>query len=78
MVPSDAVIPIIDGQKLFVARAGVVEERMVETGAREGVMIEITSGLAANDTVIVSGLLALSAGMPVEVANVVEYSKHLN
>ncbi len=78
MVPSDAVIPVIDGQKVFLAKAGLVEEKMVETGTREGTMIEIRSGLTANDTVIVSGLLALSQGMPVGVENIVEYANYLN
>ena len=78
MVPSDAVIPSIAGQKVFVSKAGQVEERMVETGTRSGIMIEVMSGLMENDTVIVSGLLALSAGMPIQISNLVDYKTHLN
>ncbi|NND34041.1 MAG: efflux RND transporter periplasmic adaptor subunit [Saprospiraceae bacterium] len=78
MVPSDAVVPSIEGQKVFVARSGQVVQKMVETGIREGIMIEIVTGLMANDTVIVSGLLALSDGMVVKVSNLVDYNTHLN
>ncbi|MBK8504138.1 MAG: efflux RND transporter periplasmic adaptor subunit [Saprospiraceae bacterium] len=78
MLPSDAVVPVIDGQKVFLAKSGKVEERLVTTGAREGIMIEIVSGINANDTVIVSGLLAIAAGMPIEIGEIVDYSIHLN
>ncbi len=78
MLPSDAVIPVIEGQKVFVATGGKVEERMVETGVREGIMIQILSGVQPLDTVIVSGLLAVSAGMPIQISQMVAYDKHLN
>ncbi len=78
MLPSDAVIPVISGQKVFVAEGGKVSERLVETGMREGTMIEIISGVQVQDTVIVSGLLALSEGMNVTVSEIVSYSTHLN
>lgn len=78
MLPSDAVVPVIDGQKVFLAKSGKVEERLVTTGAREGIMIEVTSGVEANDTVIVSGLLSVAPGIPVETGQVVTYDSHLN
>ena len=78
MLPSDAVIPVIDGQKVMVAKSGKVEERMVETGSRRGIMIEIQSGVLVGDTVIVTGLLALSSGMDIEISDIVKYDAHLN
>ena len=78
MLPSDAVIPVIDGQKVMVAEEGKVAERMVETGSRRGIMIEIQSGVQEGDTVLVSGLLALSSGMEIEISDIVVYDAHLN
>jgi len=78
MLPSDAVVPVIDGQKVFVAKSGQVEERMVTTGIREGIMIEVISGISHNDTIIVSGLLSIAPGMPVQVGEIVEFNTHLN
>lgn len=78
MLPSDAIVPVIDGQKVFVAKSGKVEERLVTTGIREGIMIEVTSGVEANDTIIVSGLLAVAAGMPIGIGQVITYDSHLN
>lgn len=78
MIPSDAVVPVIDGHRVFVAKSGKVEERTVNTGTREGIMIQIISGISQNDTVIVSGLLAISPGMPVQIGEIVDYSTHLN
>lgn len=78
MLPSDAVVPVIDGQKIFLAKSGKVEERLVTTGIREGIMIEIVSGVNPNDTVIVSGLLSVAPGMPLRVANIVDYSTNID
>lgn len=78
MLPSDAVVPVINGQKVFITKSGKVEDRLVTTGAREGIMIEITSGVSANDTIIVSGLLAVAPGMPIAVGEIIEYDAHLN
>jgi membrane fusion protein (multidrug efflux system) len=78
MVPTDAIIPVIDGQEVFVIQQGRAETRAVITGNRKGIMIEIVEGLEAGDTVIISGLLSISNGAPVGVSRVVDYKKALH
>ncbi|MCB0687963.1 MAG: efflux RND transporter periplasmic adaptor subunit [Saprospiraceae bacterium] len=78
MLPSDAVVPVIDGQKVFVIKEGKVDERNVATGDRKNTMIEIISGIQPGDTVIVSGLLSISQNMPVQAGQVIDYNTHLN
>ena len=65
-VPSVAVIPELGGKKVFVVEDGVAVARPVETGIRTDVAVEVTSGVAAGDRVIVSGLERVKAGDPVE------------
>jgi membrane fusion protein (multidrug efflux system) len=68
LVPSQALIPIQNGKKIFVARNGKAEEIKVETGARTERDILVTSGLIAGDTVLTTGVMSLKDGAPVQVA----------
>ena len=67
MVPTDAVIPILNGQQVFVANKGRAISTLVETGTRHAEFVQITSGLSPNDTIIISGLLGLSDGRAIVV-----------
>ena len=51
---------------VFVVRAGRLERRAVQTGLDDGIQVEILSGLAAGDEVVVSGPEALAEGVEVE------------
>ncbi|PBQ34720.1 efflux transporter periplasmic adaptor subunit [Sphingobacteriaceae bacterium] len=59
MVPTQAVIAILKGQKVFVSRGGVATEVLVDIGVRTDDKIEIVKGLAPGDTVITTGLLSV-------------------
>ena len=69
-VPSIAVIPELGGKKVFVFEDGAAQPRSVETGIRSKSAVQITSGLAQGDVVIVSGILQLQPGLPVEIEEV--------
>ena len=66
-VPSIAVIPELGGKKVFVFEDGVAQPRTVESGIRSESAVQITSGLAEGDIVIISGLLQLQPGLAVEI-----------
>src|SRR5690606_6824367 len=51
MVPSEALIPIQNGKKIFVFSDGKAIEREVQTGARTNSMVRVTSGLKPGDTI---------------------------
>jgi membrane fusion protein (multidrug efflux system) len=74
-IPTDAVLPVLDGQQVLLIKSGKVEPRKVRTGERTDQTVEITDGLAVGDTVLVSGLLTLRPGMPVNAGKLVELSK---
>ncbi len=72
LVPTDAVIPILNGQQVLVIRQGAARAQEVEVAQRLENYIAITGGLSPGDTVILSGLLALREGMPVMPSQIVE------
>lgn len=67
LIPTEALIPIQNGKKLFVQKNGLAKEIIVETGARTDSTILITKGIAAGDTVLTSGVMSLRDGSPVKV-----------
>lgn len=67
LVPTEALIPIQNGKKIFVSENGKAKEIIVKTGARTDKDILITSGLKAGDTILTTGVMTLKNGMPVRV-----------
>ena len=65
-VPSIAVIPELGGRKVFVLEDGKAAPRPVETGIRTDERVQITSGLAPGERVIVSAIQQLRPGLAVE------------
>ncbi len=68
LIPTESVIPVFNGKKVFVADSGVANEVMIETTARTDKAVVVASGLKAGDTVITSGIMALKPKSPVKVA----------
>ena len=69
LIPTEAVIPEIDGNKVFVANGGKAKEAKIIIGERTDRNIEITSGLNMGDTVLTTGILQLRQGMKINVSN---------
>jgi len=67
LVPSIALIPGVDGRRVYLADHGVVRSVLVEVGIRAGDRAQLLSGIAAGDQVITSNLLRLREGAPVTV-----------
>jgi membrane fusion protein (multidrug efflux system) len=66
VVPSEAIIPGITGQSLMLMENGKATVKPVKIGIRNESSVEITEGVMAGDTVIISGLLTVREGMPVK------------
>ena len=67
LVPQIAVIPSVEGRRVFVLREGVARLVPVELGGRTPDRVQVLSGLSAGDRVIVNNLLRLRDGAPVSV-----------
>ncbi len=69
-VASQALIPSSNGYSVFVSRKNKAEAIPVVIGQRSTGSVEITKGLSRGDTVIVSNLLRLGPGAPVQLVSV--------
>jgi membrane fusion protein (multidrug efflux system) len=67
MIPTEVLIPELNGQKVFVVQGGKANSRNVDIGLRTENRIQVTHGLTAGDTVITSGILQLRPGLNLEV-----------
>ncbi|MCJ7467113.1 MAG: efflux RND transporter periplasmic adaptor subunit [Maribacter sp.] len=67
LVPTESLIPVQNGKKIFISEDGKAKEVSVEIGARTGSSVRILSGLKAGDTVLTYGVMALKNGTPVQV-----------
>ncbi len=68
-IPTEALIPEMEGDRVFVYRDGSAHSVGVTTGLRTEDMIQITSGLHPGDTLITTGILQLRQGMSISIDN---------
>ncbi len=59
IIPTEAIIPIQEGKKVFIANNGQAKEVKVETLSRTNKDVIVTEGLKAGDTVLTSGMMSL-------------------
>ncbi|MDR7371490.1 efflux RND transporter periplasmic adaptor subunit [Flavobacterium aquidurense] len=67
VVPSEAIVPVQDGKKVYIANMGKAKEVMVDATTRTDASILILSGLKAGDTLITSGVMSLKNEAPIKV-----------
>jgi len=72
LIPTEALVPELKGQKVFVSRNGMAQPQKVETGARTDRSVEITKGLKAGDTVITTGIMQLKPNTPLKIISIQE------
>lgn len=59
MIPTEAIIPDIKGEKVYCLKNGKAKYVKVETGLRTASAIQITAGLVVGDTIITTGIMQL-------------------
>ena len=67
MIPSEALIPKLKGQSVFVYNNGAAILKDVETGFRSEKEIQITSGISIGDTVLTTNILKLKNNSKVKI-----------
>lgn len=65
MVPTQSVVPILKGKKIYLVQGDSIIERKIKTGIRQEEFIEITEGLAAGEQVVTEGVMYVKAGSKV-------------
>lgn len=64
-IPTEALIPEMDGEKVFIYNQGKAQSVKVSTGLRTASKIQITDGLKFGDTLITSGIMQLRQNLQV-------------
>ncbi|MCE7041876.1 efflux RND transporter periplasmic adaptor subunit [Dyadobacter sp. CY312] len=67
MIPTEAIVPVLKGKKVYIVKNGKATEVMVQTGVRTDKKIQIMDGLQPGDSLIVSGIIALKHNAAVSV-----------
>ncbi|MXV50961.1 efflux RND transporter periplasmic adaptor subunit [Pedobacter sp. HMF7647] len=67
LVPTQAVIPVLNGKQVFISNNGEAKQVMIETTVRTDSDVLVNSGLKPGDTVITTGLMGLKDKAPVKV-----------
>ena len=70
-VPTQAVIPEMEGEKVFIYRNGRAEEVRVSLGLRTESHVQIREGLHFGDTLLTTAILQLRHGIPVQLDTLV-------
>lgn len=67
-IPSEAIIPELGKEVVFVFRSGKAEARDVSIGLRTESHVEVKEGLSFGDTLLTSGILQLRQNLPVVIS----------
>ncbi|HZI24272.1 MAG TPA: efflux RND transporter periplasmic adaptor subunit [Chryseolinea sp.] len=71
MVPTQAVIPTARNKQVIVIRNDSALYAVVETGIRDSVFVQITSGVKPGDTVVTTGLMAIRPNSKIKISRLV-------
>jgi membrane fusion protein (multidrug efflux system) len=69
VIPAEGLITELSGEKVYLCKNGLAQLAAVKTGIRTEKEIQILEGIMAGDTVLISGLLLLADGRPVDIKN---------
>jgi membrane fusion protein (multidrug efflux system) len=72
MVPTECVIPDLKASKVYIAQNGTAIAVPVKTDLRTDTKIEVTDGLKAGDSLIVSGLIQIRPKVPLKITKVIK------
>ena len=70
LVPSEALIPELQGQKVYLLKGGRAIPSRVKTGIRTPREVQVTEGVSPRDSLIVTGLLQVKDSAQVKVKDV--------
>jgi len=70
-IPTEAIIPEMGGEKVFIIRNGKAEEVKVKIGLRTESHIQIQEGLQFGDTVLTTAILQLRHNIPIQLDTII-------
>jgi membrane fusion protein (multidrug efflux system) len=73
-IPTESVIPEMDGEKVFIFSGGKAEQRRIWLGLRTESHVQVREGLEFGDTLLTTAILQLRQGLPVQLDTLVTNS----
>jgi len=70
LLPTQTIVPEMDGKKVWILENGRATSRPVTTGVRTETQVEILAGLTPGDSVLTTGLLQVREGVVIKVLTV--------
>ncbi len=67
MIPTESIIPILKGKKVFICKNGKASEAIVTTGIRNADKIQILTGLSEGDSIVTMGMVQLKEGSEIKI-----------
>jgi len=77
-VPTQAIIPEMEGEKVFIIKNGLAKEVKVTLGLRTESHVQIQKGLNFGDTLLTTAILQLRQGIPVQLDTLVTNKSIVN
>ncbi len=77
-VPTEAIIPEMEGEKVFIIKNGKAKEVKVTLGLRTESHVQIQKGLSFGDTLLTTAILQLRQGIPVQLDTLVTNKSIVN
>jgi len=71
LIPTQAILPQARGKKVILYKGGTAVFTDVTTGIRDSAKVQITDGLKAGDTVVVTGLLSVRPEGKIQIGRIV-------
>lgn len=70
-IPTEALIPEMEGEKVFIFKNGKAQSIKVKTGLRTEAKIQIIDGLRFGDTLLTTGIMQLRQNLPIGLDSVI-------
>lgn len=77
-IPTEALIPEMEGEKVFILNNGKAQEKKVTTGLRTQSHIQIKTGLNFGDTLLTTAILQLRNDLPIQLDTLVTNNQIVN
>lgn len=72
MIPTQAIIPVLKGQQVFIVHNGIVKAQPVTIGFRGDEKVQVLEGINVGDTILTTALMSVREGSPVIINKIVE------
>lgn len=78
LVPSEAILTELEGEKVFITENGKATSKRIRTGIRNESMVQVLEGLSPKDTLVLTGLMSIQEGKAVEFKELRDFDSELN